>query len=77
VKKKILFSLVIFIFLTHWIYGYLDPGTGSFIIQVLLAVGVTVSLAVKMSWKKVKTFFGNLFSKKSKEDPGTADHPPK
>lgn len=67
-KKKILMSILLFAFVTHWSYGYLDPGTGSFIIQVLLAVGVTVSFGIKIFWKKIKDFFGGIFSKGPKEE---------
>ena len=36
---------------------YLDPGTGSFIIQLLLAGLLGIGLAVKVYWKKIATFF--------------------
>jgi hypothetical protein len=37
---------------------YLDPGSGSFLIQLLIAVALGVSVAVKMYWAKIKSFFG-------------------
>ncbi len=47
------------------IYAYLDPGTGSYILQIVLAAFVGVAFTIKIYWVKVKTFFINLFSKKS------------
>lgn len=42
---------------------YLDPGTGSFIIQILLAGLLGIGVAVKIYWKKIVAFF-----KRDKED---------
>lgn len=36
---------------------YLDPGTGSFIIQILLAGLLGIGVAVKVYWKKIMTYF--------------------
>ncbi|MHC1783408.1 MAG: hypothetical protein AB9891_11765 [Anaerolineaceae bacterium] len=35
---------------------YLDPGSGSFIIQILLAALLGSAFAIKMYWKKLKSF---------------------
>ncbi len=37
---------------------YLDPGSGSFLIQLLLAVALGAGVAIKMYWSKIKTLFG-------------------
>jgi hypothetical protein len=36
---------------------YLDPGSGSFIIQMLLAGLLGIGVAVKIYWKKIVAFF--------------------
>ena len=36
---------------------YLDPGTGSFIIQILLAGLLGLGVAVKVYWNKIRDFF--------------------
>ncbi len=36
---------------------YLDPGTGSFIIQMLLAGFLGIAVAVRIYWKKIVAFF--------------------
>jgi hypothetical protein len=60
-KTKIL--IVLFLVLTTWCYGYIDPGTGSFMVQVLIAMFAGAALTVKIFWKKIKKFFSGLFSK--------------
>lgn len=37
-------------------YAYLDPGTGSLILQMLIASVVAVLLYIKFYWGKVKQF---------------------
>ena len=36
---------------------YLDPGTGSFIIQMVLAGLLGIAVAVRVYWKKIVAFF--------------------
>jgi hypothetical protein len=49
-------------------YSYIDLGSGSYIIQLLIAGFVGFSLSVRIFWKKLKS----RFSKKTKTD-GTAN----
>lgn len=37
--------------------AYLDPGSGSFIIQMLLAGGLGLAFLVKTYWRKIKGVF--------------------
>jgi hypothetical protein len=45
-------------------YSYIDPGTGSYIIQLLIAAFVGISLSLRIFWKKIKA----LLPKKEKAD---------
>jgi hypothetical protein len=38
---------------------YLDPGSGSFIIQILIASLLGIGLALRASWGKIKARFGS------------------
>lgn len=49
--------------LSHPAYAYLDPGTGSYILQMLLAAVFAAGLTVKIYWGKVKGFLVTLFRK--------------
>ena len=49
-------------------YAYIDPGTGSYVIQILIAAFVSVAFAVRIFWKKIKTFFLKIFGKAGHEE---------
>jgi hypothetical protein len=59
---------VFYLLLNKDIYGYIDPGSGSYIIQILIAAMVAVSFTVKIFWRKIKQFFKQIFSKKEKNN---------
>jgi len=37
---------------------YLDPGSGSLIIQIAIAVLLGLGVALRASWSKIRTYFG-------------------
>jgi len=41
---------------------YLDPGSGSIIIQVVIALTVGGLFTVKLFWHRIKSFLRSLFS---------------
>lgn len=49
-------------------YAYLDPGTGSYILQLIIAVSLGGLFAVKLFWNRIKIFFKNLFSRGKKRE---------
>ena len=46
-------------------YAYLDPGTGSIILQAILGLIATVGATVTFYWRKIKVKFKDLFNKKN------------
>lgn len=46
--------------------AYLDPGTGSFIIQIIVGVLIGASAAVRIYWRKIKIFCSTYFLRKEK-----------
>ena len=44
-------------------HAYLDPGTGSYIFQLLLAGVVGLAFVIKVFWSRIKSFFSKLFSR--------------
>lgn len=50
-------------------YAYLDPGTGSFMLQTLIAALVGAVFSIKLLRRKMIAFLKGLFSKK-----GSGDH---
>ncbi len=37
---------------------YLDPGSGSVLLQVLIAAVLGVGIAVRLAWSRIKSWFG-------------------
>ena len=51
-------------------FAYLDPGTGSMVIQAVLAGIAVVSVSVGIYWKRIKLFFSRTSKGKQKEEQG-------
>jgi hypothetical protein len=49
---------------------YIDPGSGSYFIQVIVAALLGAAFWIKMSWQRIKAFFkGDKFKRdESKKD---------
>jgi hypothetical protein len=63
---KILSCLIV-ILLVAWsydAYAYLDPGTGSYVLQVAIAGIISVLFILKIFWRRVVAFFSGLFKGK-------------
>ena len=54
--------IAIFLIVTN-AYAYLDPGTGSFILQAIIGFLAALSAGFLYYWTKVKNFFLKLFKK--------------
>lgn len=51
--------------------AYLDPGTGSMVLQALVAAVAGIAITVNVYWKKITSFFG--FSSDGRQDVGSED----
>lgn len=49
-------------------FSYIDPGSGSYILQILAAGVFAGLLAIKIFWNKVKEFFLKIFGRKKDEN---------
>jgi len=49
-------------------HAYLDPGTGSYVVQMLIAGILGAAFAVKMYWIRIKRFVVGKFSKNERND---------
>lgn len=52
------------------LFAYLDPGTGSYFLQMFIAGFMGGLFTLKVFWKKIKTFFSNRLQKYSRRDQG-------
>lgn len=67
-KYRISFFFICFsFFLTKDALAYLDPGTGSIILQAIIAAIATAGATITFYWRKIKNKIKNIFSKKNKD----------
>lgn len=52
---------------------YLDPGSGSFLIQLLIAAFLGISVAIAASWSKIKNWLGIKSKPKADEEDDEAE----
>lgn len=50
-------------------YAYLDPGSGSYLFQILLSFMVGALFSLKIFWKKIAGFFSEIFKEKKGAKP--------
>ncbi len=55
--KKILFCVFTLLFSAKLSWGYLDPSSGSMMLQAVLAVVASVYVVIKIFWSKIKSWF--------------------
>jgi len=72
-KDRILLSTIGFVVAIQILFprdadAYLDPGTGSYILQIVLAAFAGAIYAIKVFWGNIKMFVKALFSGKKEKD---------
>jgi hypothetical protein len=59
----LLLAVVLLLIFTRECLAYVDPGGGSFVLQLIVAGLIGAALAVKAFWQNVKRFFSKLLSR--------------
>ena len=59
-----LFGLILF---ANNAYAYLDPGTGSMLVQAVIAAVAAASVSIGLFRRRLLSFFGRLFGRKKDE----------
>ena len=67
--KRFFMLAIALVFFTVEGYSYIDPGTGSYLVQIILAAFVGASLGVKLFWHKIKAFFSGNKQTETPETP--------
>jgi len=67
-KKILLICFTFIIFFNNKAFAYLDPGTGSIIIQAILGGIAAGATYCSMYWQKIKDFFNKKNNKKNKDN---------
>ena len=53
----VVFSLLIVFLPQRFAYAYLDPGTGSLIVQIIVAGALGIAVSIKLFWGNIVGFF--------------------
>jgi hypothetical protein len=62
INSVVLAGLLLLIF-AHDAHAYIDPGTGSYIFQLIIAGLLGAAFLAKVFWRNITTFFSNLVAK--------------
>jgi len=65
--RRFLIVTLLLLLATEPVFAYLDPGTGSMLLQVILGGVAAVAVAIKLFWYKIRAAVG-LGKKSSAED---------
>lgn len=64
---KLLFCLILISIISQFFvkeaFAYLDPGSGSYMLQLLLSGLLGFVFLVKMKWRRIKTFILGIWEK--------------
>jgi len=66
-------GILFFLVLPSDAHAYLDPGTGSYLLQVLLAALVAITFGFRAFWSRIKGFFSGISGKQI--DPNNDESP--
>jgi len=69
-SRPLLFLLLVGLAVPGVASAYLDPGTGSFILQMLVGAVLGGLVAIGVFWKRVLGFLKRLFGKGKEAPPG-------
>jgi hypothetical protein len=67
-------ALLVFIFLMLFFFrdseAYIDPGSGSYVLQLIVASFFAIVFALKMFWRNIRAFFSKGAGK-HEQNPGS------
>lgn len=58
------------------IFAYLDPGSGSFLLQLAIAAVVGIAVVLRTQWTKIKKLFGGKSQSNEDQDEDGDDEQP-
>ncbi len=63
--RLISLTALVLLVLTGTARAYIDPGSGSYVLQIVIAGLVASAFAVKTFWLNIVAFFGGIFGKRN------------
>jgi hypothetical protein len=68
INKLLIISSVYFLSSMSNAYAYLDPGTGSIILQAIVGFIAATAATVSIYWTKFKSIINKIFKKNTKDN---------
>jgi len=59
----ILMSIFLVLIFVNQSYAYIDPGTGSMLVQAVLAAVAVASVSIGIFWRRIRSFLDRLFGR--------------
>ena len=66
INIKLFLAFTLIAFMAQPAFAYIDPGSGSAIMSVIIGFFVAIGVLIKTFWYKIKIFFGFTKAKKTK-----------
>ena len=66
INIKLFLAFTLIAFMAQPAFAYIDPGSGSAIMSVIIGFFVAIGVLIKTFWYKIKIFFGFTKAKKNK-----------
>ena len=63
----ILMSIFWVLIFVNQSYAYIDPGTGSMLVQAVLAAVAVASVSIGIFWRRIRSFLDRLFGRNRNE----------
>ena len=68
--KSLIFMTLLHVSFAPAVFGYIDPGTGSYLFQMLMAGLLSSLFAIKMGWRNFRGYLSKFFSRSRSQDDG-------
>ena len=66
-NKLFIFTILPVVIFPNHPYAYLDPGTGSIILQAIIGFLAASVTAISIYWSKFKSLISKIFNKRERE----------
>ena len=66
ILKQIILIIIVSLYSFN-AYAYIDPGTGSVLLQALLGAVAAIGAYITLYWRKFKNFLNKIFKLKKKD----------
>jgi len=67
-KQVLAVAALFWLTLPNEAYAYIDPGTGSYMFQMMIGFLIGALFAAKLFWQRIRNFFSRLFASEERTE---------